>query len=82
MEARSPACVTNANPENLNMMHTKVGALGTNGCSVPGQETARIQDPVGTQCMVLSNDMQFAFASALLDNLKIMVLMSESIAED
>ena len=70
LEARSPACVTNADPENPNMMHSRVGAIGTNGCSVPGQETVRIQDPVGTQCMVLNNDMQFAFASALLDQLE------------
>ena len=40
---------------------------GTNVYSVPGQETVGIQDAVGTQCMVLSNDMQFTFASGLLD---------------
>ena len=52
------------------MVHTRVGAIGTNGCSVPGQETVKIQDAVGTQHMVLSNDMQFAFTSALLDQLE------------
>ena len=70
METRSPACVTNADPENPNMMHTRVGAIGTNQCSVPGWETARIQDPVGTQHTVLHNDMQYAFTSALLDQLE------------
>ena len=52
------------------MLHTRVDAIGTNAYSVPGQETVRIQDPVGTQHMVLSNDMQFAFASDLLDQLE------------
>ena len=70
METRSPACVTNADPENPNMMYIRVGAIGTNQCSVPGQETVGIQDPVGTQHKVLHNDMQFAFASGLLDQLE------------
>ena len=52
------------------MLHTRVGAIGNNAYSVPGQETVGIQDPVGTQHMVLCNDMQFAFASALLDQLE------------
>ena len=52
------------------MMHTRVGAIGTNRGSVPGKETVGIQDPAGTQCMVLCNDMQFAFTSALLDQLE------------
>ena len=60
------ACVTNAAPENPNMPHTRVGAIGTDRYSVPGQETVGIQDPVGTQCKVLNNDMQYAFATALL----------------
>ena len=69
LETRLPACVTNADPENPNMMHTIVGAIGTDKYSVPGQEIVGIQDPVGTQCKVLSNDMQYAFVSALLDQL-------------
>ena len=28
-ETRSPACVTNTAPENANMLHTRVGAIGT-----------------------------------------------------
>ena len=51
-------------------MHTRVGAIGTNQCLVPGWEIVGIQDPVGTQCTVLCNDMQFAFTSALLDQLE------------
>ena len=66
-ETRSPACVYNADPENPNMMHTRVGAIGINSSSVPGWETVGIQDLAGAQCTVLSDDMQFAFASALLD---------------
>ena len=66
-ESTLPACVTVADPENLNMMHTRVGAIGTNRVSGPGWETVRVQDPVGTQHTVLSNDMHFAFASALLN---------------
>ena len=69
-ETRSSACATNADPENLNVMCTRVGITGANKCSGPGWETIRIQDPMGTQHMVLHNDMQFAFASALLDQLE------------
>ena len=69
-ETRLLDCATNAAPENPNIMHTTVGAKGTDKCSVPGQETVGIQDPVGMQCKVLSNDMQYAFATALLDQLE------------
>ena len=70
METRLPACGSNADPENPNIPPTRVGARCTNVYSVPGWETVGIQDPVGTHCTVLSHDMQFAFASALLDQLK------------
>ena len=70
LETRSSACATNAEPENPNMLHTRVVATGINVYSGPGQEAVGIQDPVGTQCTALSNDMQFAFASALLDQLE------------
>ena len=69
-ETRLPACVTNAVPKNPNMLHTSVGAIGTDKFSVPGWETVGIQDPVGTQCKVLNNDMQYAFAKTLLDQLE------------
>ena len=52
------------------MLHTRVGAIGTAKCSVPDQETVGIWDPIGTQCMVLNNEMQYAFATALLDQLE------------
>ena len=51
-------------------MYTRVGAIGTNSGSVPGQESVGIQEPVGAQHMELSNDMQFPFASALLEQLE------------
>ena len=69
-KTRSPACVTNAAPENPNIMHTRVSAIGTDKYSVPSLETVGIQDPVDTQCKVLSNDMQYAFATTLLDELE------------
>ena len=47
-----------AAPENPNMMYTRVGAIGPDKYSVPGLETVGIHDPVGTQCKVLSNEMQ------------------------
>ena len=52
------------------MLHTRVGSIGTGKYLVPHWETAGIQDPVGTQCKVLSNDMQYTFATALLDQLE------------
>ena len=52
------------------MMHTRVDAIGTDKYSVPGHKTVGLQDPVGTQCKVLSNDVQYAFAKALLDQLE------------
>ena len=70
LETRSPACATNADPENPDMMHNRGDAIGTNTGSVPGQETVGIQDPAGTQQTVLSNDIQFAFTSALLNQLE------------
>ena len=70
LETSLLACATNADPENLNMLHTRVGAISINAYSVPSQGTVGIQDPVGTQYMVMSNDMQFAFVSALLDQLE------------
>ena len=69
-ETRLPACVTNAAPQNTNMLHIRVGAIGTDKYSVPGWETVGIQDTVGTQCKVLSDDMLYAFVTALLDQLE------------
>ena len=52
------------------MMHTRVGAIGTDKYSVLGWETVGIQESVGMQCKVLNNDMQYAFATVLLDQLE------------
>ena len=51
-------------------MHTKMGAISTDKYLVLGQETVGIQDRVGTQSKVMKNDMQYAFATALLDQLE------------
>ena len=69
-ETRLPVCVTSAAPETPNMLHTRVGAIGTDKYSVPGWETVGIPDPVSTPCKVLSNDVQYAFATTLLDQLE------------
>ena len=50
-------------------MHTRMVAIGPDKYSVPSQETVWILDPVGAQCKVLSNDMQYAFATVLLHQL-------------
>ena len=47
-----------------------MGAIGTDKYSAPGWETVGIQDSAGTQCKMCSNDMQYAFATALLDQLE------------
>ena len=52
------------------MMHAKVDAIRTEQSSALGQETVGIQDSVGNKRMVLNDDMQNAFTSALLDQLE------------
>ena len=52
------------------MLHTRVGAIGTDKYSVPCWDTVGIQDPVGTQCKLFSDGMQYDFATALLDQLE------------
>ena len=69
-ETRSPTCVAYTAPEDPNMMHTRMDAIHTNKYLVPGWETLGIQDPVGTQSKVMNNNMQYAFATALLDQLE------------
>ena len=51
------------------MVCPRVDTIGTDKYSVSGQETVRIQAPGGTESRVLDNDMQYDFASALLDQL-------------
>ena len=52
------------------MMHTRMGATSADKYSVLGQENIGIQDPMGTQSKVMNNDMQYAFTTALLDQLE------------
>ena len=52
------------------MLNTRVGAIGSDKYSGPFWETVGTQDPVGIQCMVLNNDMQYAFATALQNPLE------------
>ena len=68
-KTRSPTCVTYTDLENLDMVHQRVDTIGTDKYSIPGQETVRIQASVDIQSKVLDTDMQYAFASGLLDQL-------------
>ena len=67
-ETRLPTCVAYTDPENPNMMHTRMGAISTHKYSV--RRPVGIQDPVGTQSKVMNDDIQYAFATALLDQLE------------
>ena len=67
---RSPSLTAYTAPENKNMSTPRVGAIGVDQNSAPGQVTVGIQDSVGDKRMVLNYDMQNAFASALLDQLE------------
>ena len=69
-ETRSPTPVTYTAPENLNMMHTRVGVIKTEQNSAPGWETVGIQDPVYNQRKVLNGDMQYALVCSLSDQLE------------
>ena len=51
-------------------MHAKVGAIQTGQNSALGPKTVGIQDSVGDKRMILTYDMQNAFASALLEQLE------------
>ena len=52
------------------MMHAKVGAIRTTQISALGQVTVEIHNSVGDKTMVLNDNMQNAFASALSDQLE------------
>ena len=64
------------------MLHTRVGAIGTDKYSVPGWKTVGDPGSSGYTVQGLSNDMQYTFATALLDQLKTMVPMLRNITED
>ena len=55
-------------PESQSMMQTREAAIGADKYSALGQKTAAFQEPVGHRDMV--NDMQQAFATALLNQLE------------
>ena len=69
-ETRSPPPVAHTAPEKPNMVHTREGAIRTGHSSALGQRTVGFQVQVGNRRLVMDNDMQNAFASALLDELE------------
>ena len=68
--ARPPVSVTYTAPEGQSMMQTREAAIGADKYSALGWKTARFQEPVGHRHMVNDNDMQQAFATALLNQLE------------
>ena len=68
--ARPPVSVTYTAPESQSMMQTREAAIGADRYSALGQKTAGFQEPVGHRHMVNDNDMQQAFATALLNQLE------------
>ena len=69
-ETRTPPPVTYTAPESPNMSIPRVGAIGADQNSAPGQVTVGFQEPVGNRRMVTDYQMQNAFATALLDQLE------------
>ena len=56
-ETSSPSPTAYTAPENPNMSTPRVGAIGVDQNSAPGQVTVGIQDSVGDMRMVLNYDM-------------------------
>ena len=52
------------------MMQTREAAIGADKYSALGQRIAGLKEPVGYRHMVNDNDMQQAFATALLNQLE------------
>ena len=52
------------------MVHTREGTTRAGLISVLGQRTVGFQDPVGSRRLVMDNEMQNVFSSALLDQLE------------
>ena len=52
------------------MMQTREAAIDPDQYSAVGQKTAGFQEPMGHRHMVTDNDMQQAFATSLLNQLK------------
>ena len=68
--ARPAVSVTYTALESQSMMQTREAAIGADKYSALGWKTAGIQEPVCHRHMVNDNDMQQAFATALLNQLE------------
>ena len=68
--ARSPVSVTYTAPEGQSMMQTREAAIGADKYTALGQKTAGFQEPVGHIHMVNDNDVQQAFATAVINQLE------------
>ena len=62
--------MTYAAAESPNMNIPRVGAIGADQNSAPGQVTVGFWEPVGKRRVVTDYQMQNAFATALLDQLE------------
>ena len=70
---------SNSDPENLNMMHTRVGAIKSGNISNFGQETVGIQGSGRPVLRVRLQDPMQSPGSSRLLNWKDMVMMSRDI---
>ena len=57
-------------PENSNMVYSKLGAIRAKKGLAFGQDTVEIQDPVSNMRSGFENNLQLAYTSALLDQLE------------
>ena len=69
-ETKSPTCIAIATPEAPRMLSSRVNSIEADEYSASCQETVGNQGSVGTQGMGSRNEMQYAFASAILDQLE------------
>ena len=69
-ETRTPPPVTYTAPGSPNMSIPRVGAIGADQNSAPGQVTIGFWEPVGNRRMVTDYQMQNAFDTTLLDQLE------------
>ena len=66
---RPTTSVTYTAPETTNLGNPNVDTRRAGQYSALGQEPVEVQEPVGGQKIVINNDMQLPYASALLDPL-------------
>ena len=67
---RPTTSVTYTAPETTNLGSPNVDTRRAGQYSALGWEPVEVQEPVGGQKIVINNDMQLAYASALLDHLE------------